>query len=350
MTRVNWARRSMPLSAAAASGLSARGEHHIGVALPLDPATANLALWLIEAGFKVSVLADGRGSDRDELLTALRDAGAVICADDEAFLDCQCDIVLDRKGDHLPRAITGAVLTSSHLADGVSAIRARVIHLGASPLIELCVSTHGIGQTSVSGFLDITNLQIAGSHVLVIGYGAIGQGVAKYARGYGARVMVCESDPVKAVQASLDGHDVAPIDAALTKAAAVFHADADAEGLSMAQIETLPDGAFLCCASDHPNAFPRDKLEAQMPGKVIRDHVTQYDLEGAKSVKLVCDGHPIHKRAGGGLPLEYADVQVAAQLYAIGEITSPNCVLSPGLNALPASIETALAKAFLDKL
>ncbi|WP_298334546.1 hypothetical protein [uncultured Erythrobacter sp.] len=348
--RIDWARRSMPISAKAAGQLQAEVASHIGIAVPLDPATASMALWLIEAGFKVSVLGVALAHDTAqgaaELLAILSDAGANICDSRDAFVNAGFDIALDDKGEDLPDGLSRAVVLLAHEA---TAPDIPIIHLGASSLLQECVSKHGQGQSCVSGFLDITNLQIAGSHVLVIGYDAAGQGIAKYASSYGARVIVCEQDPVKAVKATLDGHQVAVLDVALPKATVVFHALENETCLTLPQLELLPSGAFLCSAghSQHHSLF--DQIGFEVPGKIIRDHVTQHELGSGTNVKLVCNGMPIHSQLGKGFPLEIADVQIAAQLHALATLIAPECDLGPGLHPLPNSIEIELAKAMLEQ-
>lgn len=345
--QIAWARRFMPLSAAAMRSLAVGNgtvkEAHIGIALPLDPATASLAQRLMGAGLEVSILAGSPADNAAHLLCALGEAGAHICTTREAFLQCGCDIVLSDKDDLLPQGISGAVLTGANPAEQPAV---PAIDLSASPLLQMAF-THGIGQACVSGILDITNLQIAGSNVLVIGYGGAGQGVARYAQSFGARVIVSEQDPVRAVRAKLDGHDVQDVDAALPNAAVVFHASEAEPGLTLPQIGALPNGAFLCNATRNANAFPLAEIEASGPGKTIRDHVTQYDLASGTNVKLVCDGMAIHTGAGTGLPLEFVDLQVAALLHCIAKLTGSSCHLGPGLHALPANIEKDLARAIV---
>lgn len=354
MAQVDWARRSMPLSAAAAKALRPGEGKHIGLAQPIDRASASMGLWLLEAGFKVSVLSVLTPPGDADLLAGLSAAGATICANRETFGAAALDILLDSDGAFLVEGfegadgVKGAILTSAQLSPHVSGLSLPIIHIGASQLVELCVSTNGIGQASVSGFLDITNLQIAGSAVLVIGYGAVGKDVAKYARSYGARVTVCESDPLKAVEAHLDGHEIAQLDDALPNSAAIFHASQGGLGLELTQIKALPDGAFLCSATPRRDVFPLTELEEAAPGTPIRDHVTSHEFAPANTVKLVCEGLPIHTHAGFGLPLEYADVQTAAQLHSIAELAKPDCRLKSGLHPLSPDIETALAHGLLD--
>ena len=344
LSQIEWARRSMPLSVAAARDLTAGEARHIGIALAVDPATAGMALWLVKAGFAVSVLTQNTGPQGSDLLAHLSEAGVIVCGTAEAFQNAGHDIVLDTRGEHLSDDLKGATLLASTISITPPV---PAIHIGASPLIELCALTHGIGQACVSGFLDITNLQIAGSYVLVIGYGAAGQGVAKYASSYGARVIVSDPDPAHALHARLDGHLTSDLASALPQAAVVFHASESCPSLTLKHVEMLPDGAFLCSAADNPAAFPLADLERQAPGKIIRDHVTRHALTTGANVKLVCKGKALHAQTGHGIPSEYADLQVAAELYAIRELTSPDCSLAPGLHLLAEEIERKLASAFL---
>jgi len=285
LARIEVARRSFPLSATALTALPGGEGRQIGLALPVDPALACLAKWLIKRGYAVSVLVGAAPQPVTDLIAALSEAGVTICDTRETFLELSFDILLDSNGDLLSafsRQMQGGTIANSTFARKPKLL-APAIHIGASPLIELC-SHHGIGQACVSGFLDITNLQVAGSQVLVLGYTAIGQGIAKYARAYGGRVIVCESDPVLSVKARIDGHQVSGLERALPQAKVVFAARELGRGLSMAQIKQLPRGAFLCSASTSSEAFPVKELQEVTPGKVVRDHVTQRILTSSSFV------------------------------------------------------------------
>jgi adenosylhomocysteinase len=261
------------------------------------------------------------------------------------------DIILDTDGSlvaEFDRPLVGGTLCSPRVAAEVANVTTRVVHIAAARFIENSVLSHGIGQACVSGLLDITNLQIAGAEVLVLGYEAIGEGVARYANAYGARVIVCEDDPIRAVKARMDGHLVMAIDEALPKTRVVFNTRQEGDGLNLGQIESLPNGAFLCSAISDEGVSPFAGLQSLAPGREIRDFVTQHDLPSGRDVKLVCGGMALHNKAARGLPLEFADILMAAQLWSIAQFINPECSLPPGLQPLSSHIEEALAEAFLD--
>ncbi|MEO1220205.1 MAG: hypothetical protein AAFY42_02485 [Pseudomonadota bacterium] len=312
---------------------------------------ASLVLSLVDAGFDATILCVSAPPGSLDLLAAMRDAGVGLCHSNEVFLGLDFDILLDTDGALLAeydQPLLGGTVATPNIAKQLTDASAPVVHIAASRLLENCALSHGVGQACVSGFLDITNLQIAGAQILVLGYEAVGEGVAHYAAAYGARVIVCEEDPVRLVKANMDGHSVSSLEAAIPKAAAVFNTRFEGAGLSMAQLKRLPSGAFLCSATAHESALPLARLEALAPGKEVREFVTQHDLPSGGSVKLVCGGLALQHDSALGLPLEYADIMIAAQLHAIMQIAEPECNLRQGIHPLPKEVEDALASAFLE--
>ena len=202
----------------------------------------------------------------------------------------------------------------------------------------------GGGQRGPAGEA-VRRRQIAGRGVLVLGFGAIGQGVAKFARAYGARVVVCDDKPAQAVRAQLDGHRLAKLREALPNAEVVFFTSAECPPLGASELDLLPEGAFLCSAMSDRSTNPFIELLKEGPGKPVRDFVSDHRMPSGKGVKLVADGMPIHIEAGRGLPFEYADVVVAAQLHAIACLTKAGS--NKGVQTLPVQVETALATAIL---
>lgn len=353
--KVQWARRSMPLSEAAMDALSSAQPCHIAIALPLDPSMANFALGLMERGFAVSVLADNTAPA--DLQAALQEAGAAVCtmshpqSGREALLQQCPDIVLDQDGALLAALGNGAkggTIAGLAVHPDCEEIDCPVIHLGASELIRL-ITANGCGQATVSGFLDITNLQIAGGKVLVIGYGPIAQGAARYARGYGAKVIVAEADPVKALKATLDGCEVADPHDISAKPMLVINALEHGAALTMAQLERLPSGVFLCSATANLDAFPLSELRSAPRVMAMRDHVKEHTLASGHKVRLVCEGLPISTALERWLPLEYADVLFAAQLCSIAAIVDPDSKGQPGVTRLAHAIEEDLAAQFVKR-
>lgn len=340
----------MPLSKAAIADLRPSEPCHIGIALPLDPAHASLALWLKEAGFQVTVLVSDAPSQFADMIAALDQSGVTVRLSQNNFAECDLDILLDTNGDMLremSERLKGATSFDAQLThDDARSLPLPVVNLGESELIQLCTLNHGLGQACVSGFLDITNLQIAGTNVLVLGYGAAGQGVAKFASAYGARITVCDDTPLNAARARLDGHRVLGLREALPQAQVVFAASREMPPFTFDDLEHLPSGAFLCSASQDQSILPFEELQSEPSGKVIRDHVVEHRLPSGKAVKLVCEGRPIHLEGGDGLPLEYADIAVAAQLRAIALLIDPNLQVENGVQPLPPEVEDALSKAF----
>lgn len=288
--KVNWARSSMPLSVSAIPQIRGANPCHIGIALPLNPALASLVLWLMDAGFEVSLLAGCEHSVNTDLLAAVSEAGVTICSSREQFLSQDVDILLDSNGRlacEFGSGIKAATLSSAHCTEGLSATSVPIIQMADSALLERCCYFEGIGQSCVSGFLDITNLQIAGSKVLVPSYDAIGRGVATYAKAYGAQVIVCQDDPNLALQAHLDGHLVLSLETALPLVQVLFNTLETGSALSIEHLASISSGVFLCSATDNDDAFPLAELERQSPRIAIRSFVTEHVTSTGEKVWLL---------------------------------------------------------------
>ena len=346
--QIAWARRSMPLSMAAMAELKLENTCHVGIGIAIDPASSSLALWLLDAGFEVSILNSFTSENTVDMLALLESSGAAICEDRDDFGDRDIDIMLDTEGgllEPISERLKGATTLAEPVTKTVHSLAIPIIDLASSDLIKDCAFKHGIGQACVSGFLDITNLQIAGRDVLVLGYGAIGEGVAKFANAYGARVMVCEEIPRQAVRAGLDGHRLSGLPEALLRAQVVFFTSSAMAPLKLAELDLLPEGAFLCSALIDRGINPFIELREKGPGMPVRGYVSEHRLPTGKGVKLVADGMPIHIEVGRGLPFEYADVVIAAQLHAITLLSKSE--VKHGVQSFPVQAETAIATMML---
>ncbi|MCL4141266.1 UNVERIFIED_CONTAM: hypothetical protein GTU68_029882 [Idotea baltica] len=209
---------------------------------------------------------------------------------------------------------------------------------------------YGTGQTTMQAVLRLTNRQIAGANVAIIGYGYVGRGIAEYAKKMGARVIVAEIDPIKAIQAHNSGHVVSSISDAVLEAEVVFTTTSVAATLTGAHIDAMRSGVMVCSAGCGQAELPMQHLEQAIHKESVREHVMEYQLSSGKKVLLIADGHCINQAAGEGNPIEVTDSLMALQLTALDFLSSRRERLTGGLCSLPGSYEHDIATTYLKEL
>ena len=369
---IDWVRRSMPVLASIEARLTTSGAikgKRIGISLVLEPKTANLVLALRNAGAEVSVWAPADCVQADVVHALLAEGiklfANVDASEEEdinaarAFLATAPQILVDDGARavrlaHLefPDVVknmigaaeqtTSGVRTLNVMADA-SELHIPVVNVSDSRLKFLFDNVYGTGQSCVMAMLDVTNLQIAGREILVIGYGWVGKGVALHATALGARVTVAELDPIKALQALHDGHKVKSIMDAAPTTAVVF-ASTGIEGvITPAHLQAMADQVILCTAGGGSYEMPMEFLRSLENQKEIRAEVMEYTLPGGKRVLLISDGHCINCTAGEGNPIEIMDLSMSLQASAIEALALNAASLTNGIHPIPEEIENAIA-------
>ncbi|ABD54497.1 adenosylhomocysteinase [Jannaschia sp. CCS1] len=215
-----------------------------------------------------------------------------------------------------------------------------VVDLSQSPLMRLVHDHIGIGQASVMALLDITNLQLAGRHVVVCGYGPTGAGVAAHAAALGARVTVVERDALRAAKALGQGHSVERFASVLPRAEVIF---ATGEGPDLGQEQTrhLASGVILAVAGMQHSTALADIARGRSR-RSVRAHVEAFDLPDATDLKLIAGGQPLHLAGGQGLPHGVQDIMLALHVLALGQLlrAGPG---SAGSVPLDPALEAGLA-------
>jgi adenosylhomocysteinase len=210
---------------------------------------------------------------------------------------------------------------------------------------------YGSGQSAVMAVLDSTNVLLAGRRVLIVGYGWVGKGLARRARGMGAEVLVSEVDPFAALEAHHDGFDVAPLLEASERADVVITATGVREAMSLEAIERLPDGALLANASGIDDDFSVPKLrERATATREVREHVEEFELPSGRSVFVVGGGVVVNLSAGEGHPAEIMDLTFAIQALSARYLLQHARELEPRVHRLPAEIDEQVARWKLESL
>lgn len=364
--RITFAAQHMPVSAEIAAGLDLT-DVRIGVAMVLEPKTAQLALLLRDAGAKVAVYAHPDETDV-EVAAALRAMGVPVVADPDisgdaerqaalGFLARGFDIVID-DGSHLirlahevaPELVDAWWGANEETTSGLTPLRImhekRMLRTGVMAVNDAQTKTrfdnrYGTGQScvfAIADLLDTAGITVRDQPALVIGYGPVGEGVAAHLKALGAEVRVAEADPVRALVALHDGFEVGPA-VALAEGALVVSATgvrhtvtanilAVAKAVAVAggvpgEVELEPDAIFEPVQAADP------RVEALQP-----------------SDTLVLDrGGCINITAAEGNPIEIMDLSFAVQLAAVAQVVAKRPGI--GIHALPAEVDERVARAAL---
>lgn len=380
--RIAWARSLMPVTEAAVSRIAhILPGRRIGLALVLEPKTAALALMLAEAGAEVCVF--GHASEtRDDVADALRRAGLKVFADSQAspeqeevlareFLAENIEYLLD-DGSHLirmahdpkraPTALSAMIGAAEETTSGLRPLRHFPLHI---PVIAsndarsktLFDNAYGTGQSCWTTILDIIDpagigAPIPGMAVGVIGYGDVGKGCARFGRALGGKVSVVELDPVRALQARMDGFTVASLSEVAARAGMLISATGEPSTIPLSALEALPEDAIVTVAGGVVGEVEVE--QALAAGWTLNEtgpaHIQHLSDPNGKSLRLLEKGEGINYTAGEGNPIEIMDMSFGVQVAALTELLLHGDELEPGLHNLPVHADNAVAQAALDAL
>jgi adenosylhomocysteinase len=372
--RIAWVARHSPVLNGLARARLADGAlrgRRVAVVVHLEAKTAYLASLLAEAGAEVVAAGSNPGTTQDAVAAALVARGIEVHAThgaspDEfvgdllAAADAEPDIVVDdgaeltgRIVEHRPGLVGRLRGVTEETTTGVARLRALeaagrlpfpAIAANDAACKHLYDNRYGTGQTTVEAILRLTNLLAAGKELCVVGYGWVGRGVARYAAGNGARVTVVEIDPVKALEAYMDGHRVAGVEA-FADADVVVTATGGVGTVGRDALALLKDGAVLANAGHDDREID---VEALGPGEEVRPGVTRHELGGGRHVYLLVQGRLVNIAGGDGHPVEIMDLSFSVQALAAHLLASVE--LPPGVQPFPEELDREIARTKLDSL
>jgi adenosylhomocysteinase len=337
--------------------------------------TGNLLIALRDGGAQVSAAGASSLTTQDELIGCLtKDYGLAVFGnrgetDEEHakqldnLLGSHPQVLLDTNAEIMVRGLSKAPETLSGLIgiaeDGmIGARRLRGIEKTgrlACPAIALAESktrnlfdaTHGAAQGIVNGILRATNTLIAGSMVVVLGYGWRGRGVSAYARGLGARVIVCETDPVKALQAVFDGNRVMSMNEAAATGNIFVTVTGTKHAIARDHFERFQNGAILANAGVTTPEIDVEALAGASSGRrTVRPTVEEFILRDGRRIYLLGEGRAIQLSSGEGRPASIQDLTLANQALCLEYLVKNYETLPKTVHSVPAEIdhEIALAK------
>ena len=210
---------------------------------------------------------------------------------------------------------------------------------------------YGTGQSTLDGILRATNVLLAGSNFVVCGYGWCGRGLAMRARGMGANVTIIEVDPLKALEAVMDGYTVAPVKEAAKKADVIVTLTGDINVIRREHFETVKDGVVIANSGHFNVEIDIPALEKMAVKKrTVRDYVEEYTLKDGRRVNLLGEGRLINLASAEGHPASVMDMSFANQALACEYIAKNHKRLEKKVYDVPEFIDKNIAKLKLESL
>jgi adenosylhomocysteinase len=205
---------------------------------------------------------------------------------------------------------------------------------------------HGTGQSALDGIIRASHVLLAGHTVVVVGYGWAGQGVAERARGAGSHVVICEVDPLRALEARMAGYEVMPALEAAERGDVFITVTGSRRVLRREHFERMKDGALLANAGHFDVELDLDDLHALATGGVreVRPLVEEYELADGRRLNLLAHGRVVNLAAGEGHPAAVMDVSFALQALCVEELVLRGARHPPGVLKVPDSIDREVGR------
>ena len=352
----------------------------VGVALPIEAKTAYLTVVLAEAGADVAVAAPGPYFVQDDVAAALAERGVTVYASSQnppEEADRELERVLGRALDGKPAVLIddraglvrlahttrrnlleGLRGASEETTSGVAKFRAMelegvlefpVIAANDARCKYLFDNRYGTGQSALTAIMQNTNLMVGGKRIVVLGYGWCGKGIARYAAGLGARVTVCEVDPVRGLEAYADGFDVLPAMEAAEIGEVFITATGSRDVLGPPHFERMRDGAILANAGAVDEEIDTVGLaESASEAREVRRNVQEFVLTDGRKLYLVGHGMVVNLTAGDGHPVEIMDLTFAIQALCAYRLANDYESMEPAVHLLPKEIDDEVARVKLN--
>lgn len=345
----------------------------IAACLHVTSETVNLARTLKEGGAAVRLCASNPLSTQDEVAASLlKDYGVDVFAirgeDKKTYyshihsvLDIGPHITMDDGADlistiHSERkdlakkvlggteeTTTGVVRLRSMAKEGV--LKYPIIAVNDADTKHFFDNRYGTGQSTIDGIMRATNILLAGSVFVVCGYGWCGRGIAMRARGMGAKVIVCEVDSLRALEASMDGYLVMPLIEASTLGDIFVTSTGDRSVVAGEHFERMKDGAIVANAGHFNVEINLDDLEKlALERKKIRRDIEQFKLKNGKKINLLGEGRLVNLAAAEGHPSLVMDMSFANQALCCEYLAQEGKSLEKKVYEVPKDIDKQVAQ------
>ncbi|HSK99986.1 MAG TPA: adenosylhomocysteinase [Rubrobacteraceae bacterium] len=379
--KIQWVAQHAPVMNAVFEQRLADGSlrgRKLAMTIHLEAKTAYLAILLSEAGADVTVSGSNPLSTQDDVCAALAERGVRVFAthdpseeDFEGYLlstiETAPDLIVDDGAElvsrmiiHHPELLENVIGASEETTTGVLKLRAMsaeqvlpfpVLAANDARMKHLFDNRYGTGHSSIVSLLSNTNLFLSGKTVVIMGFGWVGRGLAKYARGMGARVVVCEPDPVKLLEAYSEGYEAMNSLQAAEIGDVFLTGTGNLKVLRSEHFARMKDGVLLANAGHYDHEFDLAALsEEAVAVREARRNVTEYELEDGRRFHVLARGRLVNIAAADGHPVEIMDLTFAVQALAAHYLANNAANMSPGLQPIPEEIDELVARTKLSTL
>jgi adenosylhomocysteinase len=380
--RIEWAEQSMPVLRQIRERFT-RDQPlkgiRLGACLHVTTETAVLMLTLKAGGAQLALCASNPLSTQDETAAALvheydisvfahkgedndryyRHLASVLATRPQVTMDDGADLIAQLHGTRkdLVRDViggteettTGVIRLRSMEREGVLAFP--VIAVNDADTKHLFDNRYGTGQSTIDGILRATNVLLAGRTVVVAGYGMCGRGVAARAKGLGAHVIVTEVEPLRALEAVMDGFQVMPMAAAAAQGDVFVTVTGNTSVLSSDHFGRLKDGAILCNSGHFNVEIDLETLGAMARSRrSVRPFVEEFTLEGGQRLYVLGEGRLINLAAAEGHPASVMDMSFANQALAAEYMVKHGPTMARKVFVVPREIDLEIARLKLASL
>jgi adenosylhomocysteinase len=244
---------------------------------------------------------------------------------------------------------TGIVRLRAMFKDGVLTFPA--INVNDADTKHFFDNRYGTGQSTLDGIIRATNILLAGKTIVVAGYGWCGKGTALRARGLGGNIIVTEIDPIKAIEAIMDGFRVLPMAEAASQGDLFITVTGNKHVIRGEHFAVMKDGAIVCNSGHFDIELDLEYLASQAKEiKSVRPFAQQYLLANGKSVVVLGEGRLVNLAAAEGHPSAVMDMSFANQALACEYLVQNKGKLAPGLHSIPVEVDKEIARLKLQAL
>lgn len=377
--KIDWVRAHMPIL----SRLYEQFEKEqpflgkkVAICLHLEAKTAFMALVIQAGGAEVAVAGSNPLSTQDDVVAALVDNGITAFATHgcdmrtydlylQRLAEFKPDLVIDDGGDFvalvheqypdlLETMIGGCEETTTGILrlnamDKEDALKIPMVGVNDAQMKHLFDNRYGTGQSVWDSIMRTTNLVVSGKNVVVIGYGWCGKGVAMRAKGLGAKVIVTEIDPIKAIEAMMDGFQVMPLADAAPLGDFFITVTGNKHVIDKDHLKVMKDQAILSNAGHFDIEVHVKALEELADSyETIKPNIEAYRFPDGRSIYLLAQGRLVNLAAGDGHPAEIMDLTFGLQTLSLRYIMKEK--LAPGLYDVPETIDVEVARLKLESL
>ncbi|MGM0882764.1 MAG: adenosylhomocysteinase [Bacillota bacterium] len=350
----------------------------VSICLHLEAKTGYLAQVLQAGGGEVAVCGSNPLSTQDDVVAALVESGITAYAwhnaTDEEYrlhmnraLDFGPNAIIDDGGDlvsllhgersgQLKEIIGGCEETTTGIVrlkalEKSGLLRFPMMAVNDAYCKYLFDNRYGTGQSVWDGINRTTNLVVAGKTVVVIGYGWCGKGVAMRAKGLGAKVIITEIDPIKAIEAYMDGFEVMTMPEAAKQGDLFVTVTGNRDVIANEHFDVMKNGALMCNAGHFDIEINKSDLTARaVKIREVRKNIDEYEMKDGRKLYLIAEGRLVNLAAGDGHPVEVMDLTFALQALSLKHIVQNGRLLKAEVHSVPVEIDRNVAYLRLESL